>query len=71
MLPNPAVKRDAALKRVAPYFLPWRKETVKTFTSAILMFAVAISNAFATAQYPDKVVYEGETYSVAGSSATG
>ena len=37
---------------------------MKTFTSAILMFAVAISNAFATAQYPDKVVYEGETYSL-------
>ena len=35
---------------------------MKKFTIAIIMLAGTISNAFATAQFPDRVFYEGEMY---------
>lgn len=37
---------------------------MKTIAIGVFMFAVTTSTAFATAQYSDKVVYEGKTYSL-------
>jgi len=37
---------------------------MKILIVAILLFTVATSSAFATAQYPDKIVYLGEEYSL-------
>ena len=34
----------------------------KLITTAVLLFVFITSSAFATAQYPDKIVYEGKEY---------
>lgn len=37
---------------------------MKTLTAAILLIAVIASHAFATAQFPDRIIYEGKEYSL-------
>ena len=35
---------------------------MRTLVATVLTVTVAVSNAFATAQYPDKILYEGKEY---------
>lgn len=42
----------------------WGRNDMRTLVATVLIIAIAASNALATAQYPDKILYDGKEYSL-------